>query len=287
MNKKLIAQLLLISATVIWGSTFFLIKDTLNTTHTLSIMSWRFLLSALFMLPAVWIYKSEIKSCLLYGTLLGFLLWLGYLAQTWGMLWTKAANSGFITGLLIVFIPIFQIIFFKTWPRWRQTFSIMTATAGLWFLTGGTSGFNRGDSLTLMCAVSFALHILVIDQSRKKSLNPILLNFIQCLVTGILSFALGIGLKLPMMPLALKPWIVIMYLSLAATVFCLIAQIWAQKFLSPIQCSLILILEPIFGALFAWKFGHETFTSFNIFGAVLIVAALVLANLNYSSLDKR
>ena len=287
MNKNVLPHIVLIIATIIWGSTFFLIKDALDTTHPISIMTWRFLISAFFMLPSLWIYKSEVKPCLSAGSILGFLLWLGYLVQTWGMVWTKAGNSGFITGLLIVFIPIFQILIFKTWPARSQVLAIIVSTGGLWFLTGGISGFNRGDFLTLICALSFALHILVIDQSRKKSLNPLLLNFIQCLLTGILSFILGIAWKVPMMPVNLKSWIIIVYLSLGATVFCLYAQIWAQKYLSPIQCSLILILEPIFGAIFAWRFGHETFTYLNIFGAVLIVGALLLANLNYSSPDKR
>ena len=287
MNKTTLARVLLITATVIWGSTFFLIKDALNIMHPVSIMAWRFSISAFFLLPSLWIYKSEIKSCLTAGVILGLLLWLGYLVQTWGMIWTKAANSGFITGLLIVFIPIFQIIFFKTWLGFRQLLSIMIATVGLWFLTGGASGFNRGDFLTLICAISFALHILVIDQSRKKSSNPLLLNFIQCLVTGVLSFALGASFSLPLTITGLKSWTVIFYLAVFATVFCLYAQIWAQKYLPPIQCSLILILEPIFGALFAWQFGHESFTYLNIFGAVLIVGALVLANLFYPSPDKR
>jgi len=269
----------LIYAAAIWGATFYMVKNAVESIDPIALVGYRFFIAALILGAGLLVAKKKIFENFKAGAVLGLLLWFLYIPQTLGLKYTSAANSGFITGTFIMFVPILVFFFHKKMPSINRLFSILLVIAGLWILTGGMSSINIGDILTLFCAVGYATHLFVSDIYMKKGLNPYIVTFQQFLVTGILSFitllltggsfkAGNIGVINAIFFLALFP-------SLSA----FIIQLWAQKFTSPLKVSIIFSLEPVFGALFSWTLGNEEFIAVRALGGIIIVAAMIIAEL--------
>ena len=110
--KNYLADLGLLYASAIWGTTFFIVKDTINYIDPVTLCAYRFFLAALILLPIILKTKKLPFSNLKEGLILGVFLWFIYVAQTIGLVYTSASNAAFITGLFVVFIPIFSLIIF-------------------------------------------------------------------------------------------------------------------------------------------------------------------------------
>ncbi|MBI5631854.1 MAG: DMT family transporter [Elusimicrobia bacterium] len=174
----------------VWGSTFYLVKGTLSSVSWDVLVAYRFLLSAALLLPWV-LRRSREAEWMKEAFFLALLLAVLYLSQTAGLKYTSAANSGFITGLFVVFVPAFMLLFHRKRPSSRQWACSALAFAGLWLLTGGIRGFNRGDALTLLAAMTYAGHLLATDRFVKAEADPVLLAFHQFWMTGVLALALA------------------------------------------------------------------------------------------------
>lgn len=273
-KKTLLADIGLFYAAAIWGSTFFLVKNSLDNIDPVTLVAYRFLLATLFMLPFV--FRKKVFQNFKNGFFLGFLLWLLYIPQTIGLKYTTASNSGFITGLFVVFVPIFSFFMFKKNVSRQKTVSVIIAAVGLWFLTGGLKTLNMGDLLTLIAAVTYALHIIFADKYMKDS-DPYVLNFQQILTVGILSFITAILFRLPLNIGNTLP--VILFLTLFPTLSAFLIQLIAQKFTSAIKVAMIFSLEPVFAAIFAWTIGGEKFIFTSAIGGLLIVIAMVISEI--------
>lgn len=277
MKKETLAIVSMVAISALWGSTFMMVKEALNGVHPLTLTSFRFLMASFLLLPWVFKKRSSFRDALPAGCYLGIFLWILYLTQTWGLSFTSASNSGFLTGLFIIFIPIF--LFFVSGIRIGkfQIFTIGLAIFGVWLLTGGVDEFNIGDGLTVLCAAAYAAHVLLIDRYAKSSLEPVHLAFIQFLLVGILCL-------LPALPLGKRAFLIdpsvwdsIIFLTLFPTLLAFFIQLWAQKFVSPVKAGLIYTLEPAFAALFAWTIGGEEITRRGILGGGLAFLAIFLS----------
>jgi drug/metabolite transporter (DMT)-like permease len=277
--KTLLSDFGLFYAAAIWGSTFILVKDSLNSIDPVALVAYRFTLSAIVMAIVVLLMKKKLFSGFRYGLILGLLVWFLFIPQTIGLKYTTASNSGFITGLFIVFLPFFSALFFRIKPSVVKLISVGIALIGLWFLTGGLKQINIGDVLTLSAAVTYALHLLFADKFVKNNVDPYVLCFQQFFVVGILSFIAGFFMKVPLYFSGMKPLFVIIFLALFPGVSAFMIQLIAQKHTSPIKVGLIFILEPVFAAIFAWTLGGEQFIARNAFGGLLIVIAMIIAEL--------
>jgi len=281
-NKTLTADLGLLYTAAIWGSTFVMVKDSLDFVHPVILIAYRFFLAA-FIMGAFLVYRSRpLFSNFKSGLVLGVLVWLAYAAQTIGLATTSAANSGFITGLFIVFVPLLDLLFFRRKPGKSQMVSILVAAVGVWFLTGGPSKINRGDMITFITSVSYAAHILYADRLVSQKMNPHTINFQQFLVTGVLSLLVGLAWRLPWTVSAPQAVGAIIFLALFPTISAFAIMLWAQQITGPMKVSLFFSLEPVFAALFAWTVGGETFIPAQAFGGFLIFAAILLFNLSTS-----
>jgi len=280
-GKTLLADAGLLYAAAIWGATFFMVKGVLEHVSPLGLLGYRFVLSALLILPIlVWTGKHpfrEWKS----GVSLGFFLWLIYVPQTVGLQYTTASNSGFITGLFIVFVPILGFLLFRQVPGPMKLVSVLLAVCGLWVLTGGITGMNRGDALTLLAAFGYAVHILLADRYMKDGMDPLVLSFQQFLLVGVLSFIVGTILGIPVDCNWSAAWLTIVFLAVFPTVSAFLIQLVAQRFTTPIKVALIFSMEPVFAAAFAWTLGGESFVWTRAVGGVLIVTAMILSELPF------
>jgi len=268
----------LIYAAAIWGSTFIVVKAVLPDIHPFTLVGYRFLISAACMLPFV-LRRKEPWALLKEGMVLGSLLVVLYVSQTAGLQYTTASNSGFITGLFVLFVPLFMLLFLGQSPRRTQWLAVALALAGLWLLTGGVYGFNRGDSLTLLAAVTYAGHILATDRYVRADADPVLLAFHQFWFCGAMSLAMAFAAGASFRIGSAQAFWIVLFLALFPNLSAFYIQILAQKHASPVKVSLIFSLEPVFAAVFAWTLGGEPFFLANALGGGLILAGMVLGEL--------
>ncbi|TAK14369.1 MAG: DMT family transporter [Anaerolineae bacterium] len=278
-----LAHLGLLYAAFIWGSTFILVKDSLEHIDPVILVGYRFLLAALPLGFWLALRGRRLWHEWQAGVRLGILLWLLYAPQTIGLGYTSAANSAFITGLFVAFVPLFSWLFLRRPLRPTDAFAAALALAGLWLLTGGLREANPGDLITLITAAAYAGHILAADDAIQRGLDSLVLSFQQFLVVGLLSLAAGAVFGLPFGVGTPGTWGVVAFLAFLPTLSAFAIQLWAQRQVAPLRVSLIFALEPVFAALLAWTAGHEPFRIAQAAGGLLIVMASASSILTVSS----
>ena len=165
MNKTRLADVSLLLVALIWGATFVLVQNAISFLEPFSFNGVRFV-TATFLL-GIWLVLFERKQLKLFntqlliaGTALGFWLFIGYAFQTLGLLYTTSSKAGFITGLSVIMVPVFTILFFKKKLGTHAYIGVASATVGLYFLTmTDSAGLNIGDGLIFICAIGFAFQI--------------------------------------------------------------------------------------------------------------------------------
>lgn len=277
--KDLFAQAGLLYSAAIWGSTFFLVKSALNHISPLALIAYRFLIAAFLVFIFLKIKKKKLFKDAGKGLILGIILWMVYFPQTLGLKFTTASNSGFITGLFILFVPIAGWLLFKRIPERNKIISVVLALTGLWILTGGPGKINYGDALTLITAVAYALHILYVGKYMAGGADPYILTFQQFLFVGVFSFfgsfVTGGGLSWSVDSV----WWIVVFLAVFPTLSAFLIQMVSQKFTSPLRVAIIFSLEPVFAAIFAWTIGGERFALHRGIGGLIIVAAILVSEL--------
>jgi drug/metabolite transporter (DMT)-like permease len=263
---------ILVAAT--WGSTFFIIKDSVRVIDPMLLVAYRFLLAALALGIVLLIMRRNLLQDLWPGVILGVLLFLCFAPQAIGLQYISAANSGFITGTFVVFLPIFSLLFFKVTIQVNKWIAVLVSLGGLALLTGGFAGLNQGDLLTLITAMAIALHILVADRFVRRAIDPIILAFQQFLVTGI-AWGFAPSLALPNTATMLA----IGYLALFPSLGAYVVQLTAQRVVGPVKVALYFALEPVFAALFAWTIGGEHIVVAHALGGVLIFIAILVSEI--------
>ena len=269
----------LVYCAAIWGSTFILVKGALDSVDPVAMVAIRFLIAAALLLP--WVLKrKELRIHMAEGFFLSVILALLYISQTVGLLYTTASNSGFITGLFIIFIPVFMFLFRKERPTRLQAVSAALALSGMWLLTGGVKGFNLGDALTLVAAAAYAGHLIVTDKFVKADADPVMLAFHQFWMTSLIAFMLAAFMGYPLGVSGLNGWAVIIFLAVFPTLAAFYIQLLAQKSSTPFKVGLIFTLEPVFAAVFAWTLGGENFVPMKAAGGFFIVMGMILGELS-------
>ncbi len=275
--KLFLAQVGLFYAAAIWGATFFLVKGALDDIDPVVLVAYRFLLAGLILLVFLKIKGRSVLADIKTGLFLGFILWLLYIPQTIGLGFTTASNSGFITGLFVAFVPIFLKLIFKRSPLKLEVIASIVSLIGLWILTGGMKKINLGDALTLIAAVTYALHLLYSDKYMKVGIDPYITSCQQFLVVGSLSLISALMFGLDFSVKSRDAGAVVLFLTLFPTLSAFVIQMLAQKIVAPLRVALIFALEPVFAAMFAWTIGGEPFVWFRAVGGGFIFAALLLS----------
>ena len=217
---------------------------------------------------------------------LAFLLFLLYVSQTVGLGYTSASNSGFITGLFVVFVPVFLLFFLGRPPTPVQWCSSILALAGLWLLTGGIRSANFGDAVTLIAAATYAAHLLATDRFVRADADVVVLAFHQFWMTGLMAAAFASATGRPFAVGSTRAAGTIVFLAVVPTLSAFFIQMRAQKTVAPVKTSLIFSLEPVFAAAFAWTLGGEPFAPARAAGGALIVAAMMAGELSKLDLLK-
>ncbi len=278
-GQKFWSDIGLFYCAAIWGATFIVTKGALAVVDPVVMVAIRFAISAALLLP--WVLSRKVKTAhMREGFFLSLFLAALYLTQTTGLLYTSASNSGFITGLFIIFIPVFMFLFRREKPAKMQWLSAALAIAGMWLLTGGVSGVNLGDALTLAAAAAYSAHLIVTDKYVKAQADTVLLAFHQFWMVAALSLAIALLQGAPLAVNGAGGWWVIIFLAVFPTLTAFFIQMLAQKHSEPFKVGIIFTLEPVFAAVFAWTWGGEEFIMIKALGGLFIVSGMVIGELS-------
>ncbi|WP_296260112.1 MULTISPECIES: DMT family transporter [unclassified Pseudomonas] len=278
--------LALVLITALWGWSFVAIHLALQEVNAPSFNALRFLIGALVMIPFVYNRLAHLSvSHYLQAGAAGVALFFAFAFQTSGIKYTTASNASFITGLAIVFTPLFAFLILKAKPTYNQALGGAIATVGLALLTLRGLAIHYGDLLVLVCAIFTALHIIVLSDVSKR-VDAAVLAFVQITVVGGLSLLWAFfdgGFQLSTTYSATSAVIIIGVLGTAAAYF---VQTKAQVTSSPARIALILVLEPVFGGIFGYFLGGDRLALVNLAGACLIVAGMVVTEFEADAIKK-
>ena len=297
MSRSIKAHLLLVLITLIWGSTFVLIKQALAEASPLLLNAMRMSLAAVLL---ALFYRKHLlhlhQRAFTAGTVVGAFLFLGYAFQTTGLKLTTPSKSAFLTGVSTVLVPLLLLIFWKTKSHPWRAVGIALALTGLSLITvpAGAQGLtsfervNRGDLLTIACAFAFAFQIITLGRaSRRFGFEPI--AFLQIAIAALLMILAAPILEHPHIHFSPIVIATILVTGVLGTAVAFTVQAWAQQFTPATHTALIFTLEPVFAWLTSLLYLKESLGLRAGLGALLILAGVLVSELlgQVSEVDQR
>lgn len=269
---------LLVGVTVVWGSTFVIVKDAVTRMPVMDFLAWRFGLAALVMVairPRALLALPA--RALAQGVVLGGFLGAGYITQTFGLEHTSAAISGFLTGMFVVFTPLLSGLLLRRRIPLAAWGATALAGGGLAVISLTRLGLGEGEGLTLLCAACFALQIVGLGE-WSAGRDPYGLCAVQLLTAafGCIGVAAGTSGLAP--PPDWAVWGAVFATAVLATAVAFLVQTWAQAHMAPTRVAIVLTMEPVFAGLFAALAG-EHLSLRVLLGGAMVLTAMYLAEL--------
>ena len=291
MNSKttsILASTGLLLTAAIWGFAFVVVKDSLDYIGAVYMIAIRYSMAALVM-ALIFIKKWRLfnKQYLFHGLLTGLFLFIAYTTQTIGCDYTTAGKNAFLTTVYVILIPLISWVLYKKRPGWYVFVAAILSMTGIGLLalgTGDTAGLNKGDVLTLVCGLFYALHIIWTAKYNEQGDDTLFLTLLQFVVCAVLGWIFAplydgtfptTGIQNPRVILSM------LYLGLLSTMLCFSLQNIGLKYVQSSLASLFLSFESVFGVLFSTLFLHEKLTLRMGIGCVLIFVAVVLAETRF------
>ena len=292
MNEHLLKKLakpLIIIATLIWGSTFFIMKDTLDSVDLQFLLAFRFTFAAL-VLAVVFRkhWKGMDRSCWWRGAIMGLFMYAAYTVQNYGLMNTTPGKNAFFTAVYCVLVPFLYWAVDRLRPDRFNVLAAVLCIAGIGFVSwdGGFS-LGYGDVLTLISGLLYACHITATSKFAQGR-DVFLLTVIQFAVCGACCW-IGTCVTggFPVNGLPARAWWVLLYLAIAATTLALLFQNIGQKYSSPSSAAVLLSLEAPFGVAFSVIFTEESPSPSMYFGFFLIFLAILCSETKFSFLRRK
>jgi len=265
----------LLATAAIWGGSFVVMKDALEKQNVYSFLATRFLIASLIMFavrPGVFkglsrkfVIRSVIAGCFLVG---------GYTFQTLGLTLTTVSNTGFITGLYLVFAPLISWLVLKRKFYKAHGIAVLFAALGLYLIAYDGIEIGLGETLVLISAVLWGGHIVILSEWSDGK-NNYALTLIQILVSAFILMMLSI-LNGYESPPDYSVWSAIILTALFATVFAFFMQTKAQSVLTATAAAVLLAMEVPFALLFGLYFNNDPLTARIVIGGALIMLAMSL-----------
>ena len=275
MKSKLTLYIAMISIAAVWGSSFVVMKDSLERQNVFSFLSSRFILAALLMfLYKPGVFRGLTNKFISRGIIVGILLGSGYIFQTYGLTKTTVSNTGFITGLYLVFTPLISLIILKRHVLKIQWLAVIVATIGLFFISYNGVTIGLGEILVLISAFIYGAHFVALGEWSDGK-NTYALTFIQVVTVAALTsiFAFKDGFQIAPDSTV---WIAILYTAFFATFIGFLIQTKAQSVMSATVASVLLATETPFAVFFGLYFHSDPLTLRIITGGSLVMAAMAL-----------
>ena len=284
-KTRRIGRLSLFGATLIWGSSFIILKSTLDSVPTLWVLAFRFTGAALLMaLMGAREFKNFDRSYLRRGLALGAALFAAYTLQTFGLVYTTPGKNAFLTATYCVIVPFMWWLFSKKRPDGFNIAAAFICICGMALVSlDGSLTLGLGDGLTICCGFFYALHIILTAWSVEGR-SPVLLSMVQFAVAGLLCWITAPLVSPFPQGVPASAWWSIAYLCLMCTGICFLLHTIGQKYTPPQTASIILTLESVFGTLLSILFYHEQLSLKTASGFVLIFIAVLISETKLSFL---
>jgi drug/metabolite transporter (DMT)-like permease len=268
----------MIAMTAVWGSTFFLIKDVLETLPVADFLAVRFWIAAVVMVVAFWPQLRRLdRRGWRRGAVLGLLYGLAQLMQTAGLATTDASVSGFITGMYVVLTPVLGVVLLRHRAPASTWLAVALATIGLAVLSLRGLSAGTGEAITLLASLVYALHIVGLGRWSHPR-DALGLSTVQVLVIALVCSVAAVpgGLAVPSGAFA---WGAVLYMALVAGAGALVVQTWAQSHMTATRAAIVMTTEPVFAAAFAVALGGESLGPRVLAGGAMVLAAMYLVEL--------
>ena len=283
----MLANSLLLITAVIWGLGFVAQVLGMNYLSPFAFIGARFLLGAASLMPLVAFFyyrnllpQSSLRTVLIGSLVLGVILFAAGSLQQVGIVYSNASNAGFITGLYMVLVPLIGLAF-RHRPGLNAWLGTVLALVGL-FLLSVKADFSMGygDSLLLIGAVGWALHILAIDHFASRA-APLLLALGQFIVCGVLAVGVSVVWETTTWDQMRAATNVLIYAGVITVGVAFTLQVIAQERADPTHAAIILSLEAVFGAIGGYLFLQEQLTSRELWGCTLMLAGMLVSQVSW------
>ncbi|MGR6430205.1 DMT family transporter [Rhizobium sp. PAMB 3174] len=279
------ANIVLLIAAAVWGGGFVAQATAMETLGAMWFIGLRFAIAALATVPFVIHEARKAKApagpkAIRAFILIGLALFGGAATQQFGLLTTSVTNSGFLTGLYVIIVPVLFVVFLRRKPHWIIWPAAVMAVSGIYLLSGGDLGaLNSGDILTIICGVFWAIQVTLIGLFLEKYPRPLLLSCIQFTVCAVLGLAIAFVTE----PIDLKgltealPEVI--YSGLFSSGLAFVLQVIGQRYTTAPQAAIFLSSESLFAAAAGAIFLGEKLTAIGYFGCAIIFAAMLIVEI--------
>lgn len=285
--KKYIGEIGLFFTAIVWGTGFVGTKLSLDGGLTpLQLITIRFLIAAIFI--NVIFYKqikdNISKEVVKYGVILGVFLFIAFVVQTIGLMYTTPSKNTFLTAVNVVIVPLIGLFIYRRKLDMVGVISSLLTLIGIGVLSlEADLSINIGDFLTIICAFGYALHIFFTSEFARKH-DPIVLTGVQFTVTFVLSLIVKILLGEGSLNANTTGYIGALYLGVFSTTLAFLVQTICQKRVDGTRTAIILSTEAVFGTLFSIILLHEVVTVRMIIGSIIIFTSIIMAETKLSFL---
>ncbi|MFV0464560.1 MAG: DMT family transporter [Lachnospiraceae bacterium] len=288
-KRKARNTFMLLLTALIWGCAFVAQSVGMNFIGPFTFSAVRSAVGCLFLLGYIALIHRHTKSgktalksrkqLVIGGFFCGFIMFAASNLQQFGILYSGVGKAGFITALYIVFVPLIGILLHRKHGK-RLWLAVALALVGLYLLCvkSGNLYPESGDILLILCAVIFAVHILLVDRFTNL-VDGVWLSCIQFFVCALLSAIAMFFVEEPQISAILLAWKPILYAGILSSGIAYTLQIVGQKGLNPVIASLIMSLESVFAALAGWFILGETLSVRELIGCGIVFAAIILAQI--------
>lgn len=296
MGREFKSSIMLFFTSIIWGLAFVAQTYSMEFIGPFTFTAVRSFVAIIFLYLTYLFFnktsksyreqKFDMKRTIRGGVLCGLVFTFGINFQQFGLVYTTAGKASFLTALYIVFIPIIGLFFGKRINR-KLLLCIVLAMLGTYLMSvKGSLSMNRGDFITIMSAIVFSIHILMLAEFSVDT-NAVLVSLFQFAICGIISFLAALIFEEINISAILKSYIAILYVGILSSGVGFTIQLMALKELDPVIASMISSLESVFGAIFGWLILSQSMSKREIIGAVIIFIATLIAQLPIESYLKK
>lgn len=280
-------KLALFCSAFIWGSSFFIMKNTVDVFAPYILLGFRFTIACILLSIIFWKKIKEINFDYIWkSAVIGLFLFLGYSTQTIGITETTPGKNAFLTAIYCVIVPFLFWIVNKSRPDIYNFLAAIVCIAGIGMVSlTGNFTIGYGDAFTLVGGFLYAAHMVAVAKLSKGK-DPIIITILQFGFAAIFSWIFGLSFEsLP------KHWSIanvagLLYLAVFATAIALLFQNIGQKHTHPSAAAIILSLESVFGVLFSVIFYGEQLTVRLTIGFIFIFIAVILSETKLSFLKR-
>lgn len=277
-RKSFLGHLALWGTAFIWGTSFVILKEALDSIGTMWVLALRFIIAAaLLLLAAGKRLKTLGRDGLRGGVLLGVCLAAAYIFQTYGLKYTTPGKNAFLTATYCVLVPFMVWAFFKRRPNAANIIAAFMCVFGIGLVSlSGTSPFNIGDALTLVCGIFYALQIILTERFIGDC-DALSLTGVEFGTAAVICLAGALIFESAPVGLSLELWGSIAYMGVMCTALCFFLQTWGMRYTPSSTAAVIMTFESVFAIIISVIFYDEPVTVRLICDFTLIIASVIIS----------